>query len=382
VNATTSRRSTRAPADPHLQVVLDEVTRRSRQEGQHSIESARLWPETAAHKVFLAGQRRLGDGLRRDLLPEVLGGNDGAAVGASPVRIFGNRGQRFRLRVPYVLAHGHECGSGLCALVGGTPEAAAEAGRLCAVFNFAVALFDTICDDYPALFEEVTSAFDEPVLRAVLAGDRTSIQAFERRAGEARAIEVRLVLKSLAWFLLRVRTLPGAAGTHETLSTSLVDALRAELRSVAVDAGTERDLVDASRAKSVLPLTVVRDVVLLAAAPRDRQAVAVLDQLVSAVGASFWLMDDLIDAASDLRTGALNSVLARAGSTPTRSPDATRGHAVAARLLASDVLDRAGADVLATINQAVTTLQSPVFAAGPAARLREAFSSFMRSAVE
>ena len=372
-----------APVDSPLRAALDEVRSRALEAGVRSVETGGAWPLRGPHESFMAAQRTLGDRLRRELLPDVFGSDDSAALGASPVHIFGSRGQRLRVRLPYLLAGPYEFGSGLCGLVGGTHERAAEAGRLCAVFNLCGALFDVIYDDYSPLFAQVARVFNQGILETALSLESNAWSELERRSAEATPIEVRLLLKSLVWSIGGVRRLlQPAEGRQTRLAAIMVEALTAELMSGAGEPRSERDWLETSRAKSVLPFMIMREVVLLMVPSPNQELLKSLDEFVSTTGASLWRLDDLADIEVDLRKGTLNSLVVQAGGQPTRSPELEAMRGITDRLLKEDFIDRVCAEIHTDIVRAVNALKSPAFPAGPAARLLGAFASYTRSAAE
>lgn len=351
-----------APSDWPLPLMLDEVWLRAHRGFVHVLEGASLWPDAASQRAFMGFQRNLGEHLRDTVLLDVLSRND--FVHVSTESIFGASNRRFRRRLPFVLAFGHELGGGFYdALTKGSGTRRAEVAEACAIFNLGVSVFDLISDTDPALFAQVSTLFDAEHLSRML-GEPTSTVQLVSAAGETPTIEVRVLLKLIAAFFARLRCLvdaddPATVELRQHLASSLVAAHGAELQSAEDPILNAVDWVSVSEAKSTLPFVVIGDLAQLAAMPDAAPgAASSLASLVGHVQAVFWLTDDVADIVRDFQDGALNALLARSGAGVHRQRNPARDYPVLARLLASHVIEETIEQIREHLGAADTALQA------------------------
>lgn len=354
-----------------------ELGLRARQTVRSSLDSAGLWHEAVAQRTFMSDQRQLGIRLKNGVLQETLGAEDYARLAA--VTVFGSRNQAFKFGLPILLAAGYELGSGLCAVMGGAN--ADEAGRVCAAFNLGTTLFDTLADSYPALFDEVSHLFDENILQRILSGASGAYEEMLGRIAKAQNLETRLTLRPLAWSLSRIPLLHPRAGTDDGGMDAVIGAYRAEIRSLDKAIGNNPQAMEISRTKSTLPFSAIFEIARPSAGKADDARIAAARQLVSSLAVAMWLVDDLVDVARDLRSGALNSIVVRARGTPDPGQDEAETGRVLAALLKGNDMANAGQEVRANLGQAIGSLRSAPLSGQPAARLAEAILSYVQSAV-
>jgi hypothetical protein len=299
---------TRHDGDWPAALLLDEIWLRARRATVHALEGIALWPRAEAHFPLMQQQLDLGNSLGRRLVREILGDCDYRHLMSDVA--FGTSNGRLRSRLPYVLAFGFEIGNGLARAYGATPHQARTAGRVCAVFNLGIALFDLTCDSCPELAGSLHTALDERSLRR-LSGTTASAPATSGRHPPHEP-DVVVLLKLVGWFFDRLRELRrlGTPNGASRVRSLLLRAYRAEMRSVTDRSGNRRSRMRLAREKSTLPFAVMSEIACLVVsrqpAPMSRQRVA------SSLGRVFWLVDDLADIVLDFQTNALNAVLARA----------------------------------------------------------------------
>jgi hypothetical protein len=301
-------RPTRREGDWPGALLLDEIWLRARRATVHALEGIALWPRAEAHVPLMQKQLGLGNSLSGDLVREILGECDYRHLMSDVA--FGTSNGRLRSRLPYVLAFGFEIGYGLARAYGATTHQARRAGRVCAVFNLGIALFDLTCDSCPELAGSLHGALDERSLRR-LAGTTTSDPAANKRHPPHEP-DIVVLLKLVGWFFEQLSELRrlGAPNVASRVRTLLLRAYRAEMRSVTERFGNRRSRMRLAREKSTLPFAVMSDIACLVV---SRQPAPTLRRRVtSSLGRVFWLVDDLADIVLDFQTNALNAVLARA----------------------------------------------------------------------
>jgi hypothetical protein len=365
------------PGDWPLPLMLDETWLRARRSLVHTLESAGLWPDTASHKAFMSAQHSIGSRLGSTLLLDVLGASDYARLKSE--LIFGSSNRRFQQRLPFVLAFGYELGEGFYHLLAADEgNGASDVGEACAVFNLGVSVFDLISDTDPRMFAEVATVFDTHTLDRTLQDPAQITHLLDAAEGMA-VTEVRILLKLIAAFFLRLQTL-GDAGDprlhhiQRRLDQSLLAAHGAELRSTSNGNPADNEWVSISEAKSTLPFAILGDLAQLSACPSEATARS-FQCLVRHVQALFWLTDDTADIVSDFQDGALNMLLAQCGAGVDRQRNPARDYPVMARLLASNLIEET-VDLICEHLRAVEQMLSTVDA-HPKENPR--FCAFLRS---
>ncbi|MEO1188999.1 MAG: hypothetical protein AAFW60_07995 [Pseudomonadota bacterium] len=282
-------------------------------------------------------QRRLGNQLSQTVLRKAIGETDFAHLHSETV--FGPVGPHLQLRLPYMLAFGHELGLGFRRLQGKGNNAESIA-RLAALFNVGVSLFDLLHDSFPDLASMFSSYFDGELLeRSIHNPDgMSSLKADIECVPEP---ELRILLRIITAFFDGVRRSRRGRPIPERLGATLSEAYRMEILSLS--AGHPKSLGKASeisRAKSTMPFIVIRE---LARVRSSKTREKKTDAAALQIGEIFWLLDDIVDLVADVRQGALNSVLVSAGNLNPESNAADVGSVLAALLESSileDVADR------------------------------------------
>jgi hypothetical protein len=366
-----------------LVLMLDEVWLRVRRVTVHKLELSGFWPVADSHRLFIRHERDVGEHLKSDLLTLVLGRADYAQLNSET--IFGAINQRFRARLPLVLSFGYELGSGLYGLVNGAPGRAAEIAELCAVFNLGVSIFDLVDDEYPDLFESFSQIFSEETLNRLRDDPGAYLDLERSGSSETLAVELRILLKIIAWFFSKLELFYKAGASKEArakLSALLLQAHRAELRSTSAGADPTVDSMEISRAKSTLPFAVIHQIVHLCLGLSNQETETTLDFLVSNFATTFWLIDDLVDIVTDFQAGSLNSILVRAGAKPSRGQDPMDNYPVLASLLQGSYIEEAADEICTRVGCVVDTLQREAFSAEAAMQLRKVTLSYLRSWME
>lgn len=301
-------------------LMLDEVWLRVHRVFIHQLEESGLWVQPVHHSTFMQEQKALGEQLKRDLLSQVLDPADYLYLSSESV--FGASNQRFRARLPFVLAFGYELGSGFYQRLNSThSDAVAErkhveiaVAELCSIFNLGISVFDLIYDHSPDLFEQFSQVFNEDKLLQ-LQIESQAFQQVKAEIAELPAIELRILLSLIVGFFAKLQTLkpPDLKKSRwNKLSMLLLEAYRAELDSTSL-AATEAEILAISQAKSTLPFAVLYQIALLATERRDRSTAKQnsnpTDAISESIATHFWLIDDLVDVVADIQAGALNSIL-------------------------------------------------------------------------
>ncbi|MFL5608786.1 MAG: hypothetical protein ACJ8AD_20185 [Gemmatimonadaceae bacterium] len=338
--------------------MLDEVWLRVRRTMLHRLSAVGFWPDSRAHAAFMEERLLLGNRLRSELLPSIVGPLDFAWLGSEAV--FGASNDRFRGSTPFVLAFGHDLGHGLGRLLHDTEPPARAAAELCAVFNLGVSMFDLVCDHDAGLFSELGSAFDEATLRMLL-HDPHAVRDVERAASRVGTGELRILLKVILWIIGRLHALRAQRcddGTWNTIVALLVASHRAELRSAAAEWESSAQAFDASRDKSVLPFHIMHQMTRLCGEPRSPEAERMADQAVERVASIFWTTDDLVDVVRDFQAATLNSILVRAGGVPDDGGRVLQSDVVMRRLLEGHYIENAVDEIRRSLASLTESLAS------------------------
>jgi len=372
-----------ALGDWPLSLMLDEAWLRSRRVLVHKLEKAALWMETDAYNSFGREQRALGAKLKSELLKQILGPRDYALLNSET--IFGPSNNRFRGKITLALAFGYELGSGLHAILDGPGEQTTKAGELSSVFNLGIATFDLICDHYTDLFEDFSETFNEGVLRQ-LGKDSEASQRLAATAEVVEAVELRVLLKIIAWFFHELHDASRNSGVQgkavdtstRKLSRLLLDAYRAEVLSSLKTLAPEAELMTISRNKSALPFAIIHEVALLLSAHTNSRVDRPTASLARNIANIFWLTDDLSDVVRDLQSGDLNSILIQAGFKPNHQPEPVRDYPVLSRLLEGNYFERVSNRIRENTASALNIVDSHNGNADAANRFRQAVLFYVR----
>jgi len=369
-------------SDWPLPLMLDEVWLRARRVLVHRLETESLWSDNRSYQTFMKEQKARGEKLKAELLQEVLGHRDYAWL--SSETIFGATNQRFRTRLPFVVAFGYELGASLYGLLDGQPNQLADIAELCAVFNLGISVFDLVYDNYPDLFAEFSAVFNETTLHR-LEADAEISREIEHHLNNVSAGELRVLLKLIIWFFAKLHALYRPAPKDqawEKLLSLLLESYRAELRSASIGWESKHEPLQVSRAKSSLPFAVINQVAILFARPSDAMAQQAVDSITAHLALNFWLADDLADIVRDFQAGALNSILVQAMSGSSWSPDPSQNYPVLARLLEGSYIEQAASELLASIISIVEILEAQNFRSDIATRLNWVILSYTRNWME
>jgi hypothetical protein len=192
---------------------------------------------------------------------------------------------------------------------------------LCGAFNLGIGLIDGLCDrDAPiglSLLEAVAGADVRGGTRRGWPAGRLVSRLPVGLLADSAALFVARVIEAVLELLQSVH--PGVAGqrTRDEVGRLLLDALEAEVRSVAPRQGIAglRQLRECSRRTSVLPFRIIEwlateDLGAAGSEPpatADPEAAAMTPGVV--LGEAMWRLDDLVDLVADLERGALNGIL-------------------------------------------------------------------------
>jgi hypothetical protein len=362
--------------------MLDEVWLRARRQLVHELVRANIWPEVDAYTTYMRGQAEVGQRLEKELLRVRLPARDAVELGSEA--IFGAANTRFRRRLPLVLAFGYTFGFQLVRLIGGRDAKADRIGRLTAVFNFGISVFDLVCDGDPQVADELHAAFDATALEAISV-DRRQVEVLRRRADNVETSEIRLLLRLISMFFADLASMAcqtsRADGDQDRLRDLLAQAYSAE-------AGTLRRQAQASRKKSLaaaqlssqLPFTIIAALAHLTSAGTASKR-ALVDDFLGHAGVLFALTDDLLDLVVDLQSGALNSILIRNGILG-GAADYERDYVAITNLLEGRELQRSAHEARTEAERALTVLKSPDVSRTADANLRRALICYLRSWIE
>lgn len=306
--ASTAAQPSPVPARPAsewpISFMLDEVWLRTRRAAVHRLEKAHFRPPLAQQQVFMREQRQIGMHLRQSVLQPSLGVNDFAHLHCET--LFGAVGPHLQRRLPYMLAFGYELGLGFRRLQGhgGNTEAI---GRLAALFNVGISLFDLLHDSFPELVSTFTSHFDAGTLDDVTRSAEAA-RALNADIDSVRDPEVRILLRIIVAFFDGIRRSRRGRALPKRLAETLREAYSAEILSISpklrgLSACATRNTL---RAKSTIPFLVIREI---ARTRTNRIRSEQADVTAAEIGEIFWYLDDLADLVADVRHGALNSLL-------------------------------------------------------------------------
>lgn len=253
---------------------------------------------------------------------------------------FGVTGYRLGADLPLVALFGERIGCGLHAQRRADPGRAAAVGRMCALFNTGIVLFDRLCDNVPGGPAAIGQSLDAALIRRL--GDDPAALVPLRAAAAAAGMRLRILLRVVDSFYSQgweLAATPAGRAAWPQLGEYLALAYDAELSSVTAQSG---DTDRIGRAKSTLPFTIMLQISRLHSPMTADEQDA--EDLADALGTMFWLLDDLADVGRDLRDGGVNAVLDEARS----GPDDGAVDRVAARLeaAASRVAQSAGRGAL------------------------------------
>lgn len=289
-------------------------------------------------------RRRIqGQQLARELILPMVGGEQFTWLDLRPAD---GAGPGFRLSS--VLSFGYDLGTSLAALLCCPASSAELSGRLCALFNVGITLFDRVCDDTEEGAALARDLIEEEGLRRLIreagTADFPHGAALPYGAGaENHGRLLQALATAVGGFFLSLHDSavpPAESPEWRDLEAALIASYHAELstagRGLAADSPC--DLMAAAATKSVAPFTVMGCVARICF-PVSGDEISELQAAAHHLGRVFSLVDDIVDLVSDLRAGQVNTLLLRVvidrGDRGCR--DMSAG-AIAVELLDSDVI--------------------------------------------
>lgn len=213
---------------------------------------------------------------------------------------------------------------------------------LSAVFNVGIGLVDDLCDEDPAVGNQLLELLSEPDL--VMAAQHEPSHHWLRAKLPSQLARDATVAFSAdiieAFFTALHVAYPHEEGVsvRRDVAAKLTRALQAERVSAGLSSNHTRErLLESSRLTSVLPFEIIE--ILVRAEDRHRPPTP-----GTLLGEALWRIDDLVDLCDDARSGALNSLLVGAAREPWRRDDEQTVLGTLERLLTStDIADAAKA---------------------------------------
>jgi hypothetical protein len=265
-----------------------------------------LWIADHRYHQVLTARKTLGNRLQEQIQlpfvsPEILATTS-----------FGSE-RRFRSNCNRCLAFGFEMSFGFRGFLTGNYTFDPESALLGAIFNLGIARFDRVFDHLPGGATNLASLFDENLLRRLCAGESSQAHLAVSTAN-ASGVEIRFLLGIISLFFARLEQfsrLGPHSGPRQTLNDLLLRAYRAQIacaRICSVDQAPDTALL-AVKEKSVLPFSVLLQLVRVCDPDVQVARDASADCLAGHVATAFWLIDDLVDLKSDFRNGHANAVL-------------------------------------------------------------------------
>ena len=318
-------------------------------------------------------QQRCGNELRQTVLPRVLGA-EFCLLGTES--LFGVANGRFRSRLPLALAFGYELGRTFAAQPSTDGAAAQPVFELAALFNLGISMFDLLLDSMPKAASGFSASFDRRTL-SHLHDDGEAIEAVLNAAASAAEPETRILLRIIASFYAGLYAFVPEQSRSESRKPLrlLMAAYEAEIASTRAHTRTRAQQLQISRSKSTLPFLILNEIGRLGRGV-DHPAQERLDEVASAVGTLFWLVDDLADLVDDLGSGAVNAVVLR-GAKRRGDLDGT-----ARSVVESKALERTVREIVAAFDTIVAATQDPLFAGTTAESLRSLIGVYVRSWLE
>ena len=348
-------------------LLLDEVWLRARRAVVDSLAEADLWPSLVEHQAFTTAKRIRGEELRDRVLVSALRAEDRRWL-LSPA-IFGASNRRFRAKTPSALAFGWDISTGMQAVAGHSTRL--DMAEASAVFNFGISIFDLLHDTQADMTGDFATYFDGHVLSRLHSEPYFAIELTEIAAG-SDVPEIRLILQVIAAVYRKFHAL--GIGNFGEVADLLSAAYEAEMKSAApADGQCAVELTRTARTKSTLPFAIIGTIG-GAGAGTDGQC-PMPDEVAECIGTIFWRIDDLADIVSDVRSGALNSLLVEA-----------RGEAGAdisltlTRLLDDRSIETAAAEVRDALLQARSVVEA--CGDGPAKGFDRTLACYVRAWLE
>lgn len=281
---------------------------------RHALAEAGVWLEEDA--LTAAREAALARGAAE--LPGALPDGGGARLlAAAPTLALGSA------VLPRVYGFGCQQAEALALLVGAPAARQAEVIRLGALFNLGIALFDCLCDRFPARAQVLLAQVTPAWLR----------QQGEGAGGVALTGDegVDALLALIAAFFAGSRRLSGpGAGWAELvgLVLALYQAERAVTRLSRSESAATFSVFRMLHRKSAQPLWVMALLGILSRGGAAAAERAALRRSVAQAGSALWIVDDLADLREDWNAGCWSRplwLLARAGGPPPADADEAIG---------------------------------------------------------
>jgi hypothetical protein len=183
-----------------ISCMLDELHFRVLRQIVHQMESRGLWVRREHRTEILDARHAYGAHLMQETLLPVLGDDYAELVSE---RVFGLTDYKFGLRAPRSLSFGYDMGTGIHRLLVSDGFTRSETGKLCALFNFGITIFDAVCDRMADTADILHRGFDERTLQTLIR-EPQGASVLEASIPKLRSVEVRVVLKVICAFFSRL----------------------------------------------------------------------------------------------------------------------------------------------------------------------------------
>ncbi len=291
-------------SDWPLSLLLDEIWLRSRRLAVHGLERSGFWPGGDEHWASVGECIALGQGVDRRCLQQNLSAAEYAYL-HSP-EAFGSSRYGSRRRWPLVLAFGHQVTRLFSACHGAarrdSDDDVADVG---ACFNLGISLIDLVLDERafrPAAETVIGMLADYDVKNLLLPAHW---HAFDDQLVRVPLGDARIVLRIVSTVYKGMAQLGLSTDEREELGALLEDAFRAEIASARLGMRSQEQ-----HAKSILPFQVMACIA-RANVRQPESTAALYREMAVHLGTSIALLDDLSDLVDDLRSSAVNSIVAR-----------------------------------------------------------------------
>jgi hypothetical protein len=328
-----------------LGLLLDEVWLKSRRNLIQSLENESLWIGVDEYRDFMICQGRLGTTLRKDILDPVLG--DDSAILHSRA-IFGKYNRRFRYRLPYTLAFGHELGYYLASVYGLNHDESLNIARLSSLFNTGISIVDLIVDC--GLEQNKLSDWLPRDTMVKLATN----ECVEDYINQACEVEHRIALRVVSGFF---QMLFSSTEDSDRITKYLMPALTRLYIAEENSVGNRTDCngYTTSSSKSVGPFLFIEKMALVTRSKPTHKAPLTLGHKI---GKTFWLLDDTVDLIDDYRNNSLNIILEKSKKKLEKNSFKYEiSYQLLTEILEGKILDRTVKEILETIKTCLNLIQ-------------------------
>jgi hypothetical protein len=298
-------------SDWPIACMLDELHFRVLRQIVHQMEYRGLWIPKELRAEIIAFRHAYGAHLMQEILLQALG-NDYAELGSE--NVFGLPDHKFVVRAPRSLSFGYDMGTSIHRLLVRDGLVRSEIGKLCALFNFGITIFDAICDRMTDTADLLHRRFDERTLQTLIREPQRA-SVLEASISQLPSVEARVVLRVICAFFSRLHAtvrVPYTSDAWRRFEGLVLEAYRAELSSSnqqSLDRSAIAMTLVASERKSTIPFQIMFQVALICEPSASHSNELV--EIIQSLGRTFWLMDDLVDLTEDFRVGGANGILLR-----------------------------------------------------------------------